>query len=165
MNWVWENRTWLFSGAGIALVSVVVWLIRHFYTNPPTPRRVSSIADTPPITGVSVPVVPLVQTNSHPTPIEIREHLKDLPPYQQQEAASHYAGLPVRWRMQFFGLLSVTLRVRTADYPFLKIAKRGLPVRVSGCIQSVSASGFNVELRDATIDFLDSPPHGTEGKQ
>lgn len=32
MNWLWENRSWLFSGAGIAAVTLLIWLVRHLRT-------------------------------------------------------------------------------------------------------------------------------------
>jgi len=196
VNWIWENRTWLFSGAGIAALTLLLWFVRRLRTAGLRPRsenytegaRVenASLSGSPIASGSNIsqtvqnifsPISPTIAApigETHPTPDEIREHIKSLPPYGQLEAAENYAGLPVHWRMRLYGVdkefnetcsvnmkvsltdfLAIYCDVRTIDCPRLRVAKRGTPVEVSGVIERVQAEGLVITLRDARLVFLD----------
>ncbi len=196
MNWLWENRTWLFSGAGVALVSFLLWLVRRLRTTAPSPRSESaaSVASIENALVIASPIASgsnISQTvqnifpssspppdtrigETHPTPEEIREHIANLPPYGQAEAAEHYVGLPVRWRVRLSTVerdsgemctvtlnisparfLSVVCKVRTSDYPRLRVAKQDTPIEVSGLIERIQSAGLIIKLRDVKMIFLD----------
>lgn len=108
--------------------------------------------------------------SEHPTPLEIQAEIFKRPPLQQEETARNYVGLKVRWGLVFTsawqkteGRVSVTFRegeetgvvvscaVELAQYPQLKIAHEGVPVRVTGEIES--AKRYYIELRDARLEF------------
>jgi|HubBroStandDraft_2_1064218.scaffolds.fasta_scaffold407407_2 hypothetical protein len=122
MNWVLDNKTWIFSGVGClalgGLVKAVVWLLRR-RAQTPTPGDVSATAITsssmigsPVATGsnisqnVSINIVKQTPPtpdgySPRPTPQEIFAQLSKIPVFQQGDAARAYVGIKVRWRGTF----------------------------------------------------------------
>jgi hypothetical protein len=123
---LWANHEWLFSGAGIFIISGVIWAVRHFSTkhksaadNETTSVKFAPIA-SPLATGENVSQhitynfhsADKVQTTQQtpvdyrpePTPREIFDRIKGLPLFEQRTATNTYIDLPVDWPIRLVQL-------------------------------------------------------------
>ena len=106
------------------------------------------------------------------TALDIKESQQALPPLQREAAAAQYEGMVVIWEMQLSqanqrdeNLIALSfeppgeifpdilLTVRLADYPWLLSAEIDTPMTVGGVIDTVSASGFQINLADAFLQL------------
>jgi hypothetical protein len=121
MNWVWENRTWLFSGAGITVLVCVVWLIRHFWLaqkeTAPGQSLVMAKVENSTLTNSPVAVgtnffQTINVTNQmkedlegdpdylrNPTQEEITQRIDAALPFDKAKVEENYLGLAVRWKI------------------------------------------------------------------
>ena len=114
MNWIWENKTWLFSGLGVALVLGILRYIfkpsSHGTTNQSSTIRDvanSSLMGSPIATGSNITQNVTIagpsgaqaspEFHSALSANEIIKQIKSLPPYQQWQAGKNYEGLKVSW--------------------------------------------------------------------
>ena len=148
MHWLWANKEWIFSGAGITALAALVWAVRRAMPSFKRQSRGALSAPPPvdnPLMSTSQPGVAAAAAFSpSPTPFEISERLKALPPYQQHHAMTSYEGIAVSWPVRFHGMdrssgdfwtvhftngdgllksRGVFAEVNLADAPRLKIAK------------------------------------------
>jgi hypothetical protein len=87
LDWVWNNKEWIFSGIGVFVLWVIWALLRR------KSRKSESQAQQ---AQPSIAHVPSTRT--------IRDVLNDIssrPPYQQDQARTDYLGLRIQFSGQF----------------------------------------------------------------
>jgi hypothetical protein len=114
MNWLWDNKEWVFSGAGVAIFGL---LYGFFFRPRPAANssqvsadRSSAVLGSPVASGSHISQVVNIVTAAHspspltanaysdkPGPDEIHAHLESLPVFQRKAVKESYVGLKVRW--------------------------------------------------------------------
>jgi hypothetical protein len=118
LDWIWQNKQWLFSGVGVSVIALLFWVFNRVARRVPpsvisgvpsmapplhlTPRA-PSIAAPPPALEGPVSDAPLNRFTK-PTPHEINEQIRAVPPFQQRDAKRAYEGLKVCWLTEFSGV-------------------------------------------------------------
>jgi hypothetical protein len=119
MNWVWENRTWLFSGAGITVLACIVWLVRRFLIAQPKATldkhgviasvHASASPNSPVAVGANISQTIIVSGHNEaaskstvaylhePSPINIIDAIQEARPFDKDRIVENYIGLAVRW--------------------------------------------------------------------
>ena len=164
LEWLSNNKEWLFSGIGITLLGLVYLGINKFLMGREN-MKIGHKTDQ------------LSEINSHEkdtplnmTPSELVHAIDDVPPYQREEVAKHYVGLLVRWKgelrsaspskgkkialllsRQQMGSVIVECSVNESDYPSLKVMKEGTLVVIQGKIARISYG--HVVLKDAELSL------------
>jgi hypothetical protein len=113
MDWIWQNRAWLFDGIGATIVGgLIVWaIIRFLSASREQPRgsavevradhgasltgspiaNGSNITQTINIGAVSVPTTsPALDYRSDPTPQDILRQIRSAPPFDQARITKNY---------------------------------------------------------------------------
>ena len=105
-------------------------------------------------------------------PLTIKNEIKKAPLFQQEQIASHYIGLYVRWSLQLFQInkreknnvnaISTTLNDRgypdidfdtnTDQYPFLKVANDSKKFEITGRI--IKCSTYHISIDVITLKEL-----------
>lgn len=99
IDWILENKEWIFSGIGIAILSGIFVLIKKVFV-----KRKSPI-NSPEKTTIQAHHNNETQTvhserktlRSTLTPKAILEAVNAVPPLQRKDIAKHYSGIRVRW--------------------------------------------------------------------
>jgi len=103
--------------------------------------------------------------------IDIVQTIEKLPPYQREEAAKNYVGLPISWETTFVSLSIsqdiarlflnindrypwITCSVKLNEYPELKVANSGTRIRLTGSIKYVR--GHDIELEKVKIAAIEN---------
>jgi hypothetical protein len=138
----------------------------------------SNISQTVNIVSAPATAPPSTVYSGTPTPDEIAAHLKSLPVFQRNAVKDSYIGLKICWPVELKNLHEISDVVRKAyktdhthtlvtesrgqeieaninisRFPRLKISHRGTPMRLSGEISGVGATGFTYWLKDVEIEF------------
>ena len=143
MNWLWQNKEWVFSGIGVFLLSVIWAAVRHA-RRPKTP---------------TVPQQPAAQNQTASGAPTIHVILRDIdsrPPYQQDQTRQDYIGLRIRFSGEFTHLSkekneivwvwvedpkerypNVHFEVPINDFPEFKTMQRGTPLTVEGALRRI----------------------------
>jgi hypothetical protein len=145
MNWLWANKEWVFSGAGVAILGLFYGL---FFRPRPAGNsgqvsadRNSSVLGSPVASGSNISQIVNIVTAApsssppptkaypeKPGPDEIHAQLESLPVFQRKAAKESYVGLKVRWPVTLVDLkeLPPTLRWKPehSHTPGGKIDKR-----------------------------------------
>jgi hypothetical protein len=155
VNWLLANKEWLFSGVGIAIVSAVIYVVRHVW---PSKRKGES--------GTNVANA-ATRSTSRPLPAEICAATTAAPPLHQDTRVQEYVGLQVHWLVSLHSahrrdqgtarlmLLDrgnypwVNCEVPIGDYPELLIASVGTNFWIAGKIKKVE--GATIELEEARL--------------
>lgn len=161
IEWIRNNKQWLFSGIGVATISAICWLIANMLDNKGegVPSHTSEPA-----------TLRWCEYNLRPLPQAISQEIKMRPPYQREDAGRYYVGLRVRWRLSLSSVRKgtegvaefqftppgrrepqVKCAVPMASYPELKIATEGSELWVSGRIAGVTLS--TIRLSDVLLEF------------
>lgn len=163
IDYLWNNKEWLFSGIGVSALVALIWIGRKILGSRRQPRSQTSGAPQPVSSEGE-------QSDLALSPMEIVKEIKSRPSYQQENAANHYVGLKVRWKLNVISVRRQdekenTVRlfcnvndnypwitvydVSLTKHPELKILRDGTKLWVSGAIASVQ--GHDIELRNADI--------------
>jgi hypothetical protein len=178
IDWILDNKEWLFSGIGITLLGGVVYLIRNLFK-----RKTNS----EPLNDANKKRLDLltinIQTEESTTreksiaqikPCEIYEAVHNLPPVQQDIAFNNYVGLRVDWTGELYfahmdkkdssiirlGLLIerdknwsdyIHFEVNSDENRELAITKKGATIRVIGEIENVDPAWINLTNCIVTI--------------
>lgn len=180
VDWIIENKSWLFSGLGIAVISGVLLLVRRILWKVRENSADSGGLNDRESSGGSSEV--LDATHQHedkkdgyllnPLPEEIFKDIESRPPFQRNEAEKHYEGLKVkRWAvaLRFVfephdGKCQIHLRPRGNGkivsclvdihrYPEVKIADEKTRLWISGRIKYVDSESGEIALSDASLEF------------
>jgi hypothetical protein len=165
LDWLWDNRTWLFSGLGVAVLAALFAVARSAHTRV---RHTSAPSGPTPMQGSVVPAA----TRSHAvapgqlTPKDIIQAIHDAPLLQQPDVAKHYVGLAVEWQGKLQsaertdrGAIRITavhdgrhlvgFELEPSSYPGLGLLRSGTQVRFAGVIASVDLDW--IALEDARL--------------
>lgn len=177
-DFIIQNKEWLFSGAGISVLTVVVLVTRQIVSR--KRRMLPAVLAT--IEPAARPVESSPQNSisesyvtdspaylPKPTPIEIERELEKVTPFQKKAAEHSYIGLRIRWETRLLlahprGKAAVSLgcryegysrlvliETRLDEYPFLKVATKGQAVIVYGTITGIDPNGPMVKA--AKLEF------------
>jgi hypothetical protein len=108
----------------------------------------------------------------HPSPAEIKFELDKLREYQIDSMLENYRERKIKWHLTLIFLtfnrevahitcksidarnITILLEVKFADYPELKLVKKGQTVWVSGMISRISRlAGYVIYLSDCLLEF------------
>ncbi|MEE9167464.1 MAG: hypothetical protein V3U24_08425 [Candidatus Neomarinimicrobiota bacterium] len=131
IDWIIENKEWLFSGIGVLPVAVImpklITLIRKKLTQPESKAdleiQVPSLLSKTRAQDESYKAQdsqdeskPTILDRNELSPGRILEVLENTPPLQHQDIIKHYIGMPVDWDVAFFsarkqkdGMIRLTL--------------------------------------------------------
>ena len=161
IDFIIENKEWLFSGIGVTALTVIFLLIRHVFQSKkahqskPTKQKIDEKeqVDTTDHKDNSIGY------SMHPTPKEVADEINSTPLFQQKDAEKNYIGIKVRWDVslslvhsgsnnnveltcEFKGYSRfVNIKTNLEKYPKIKILKRGQKITVYGEIIKIDASG------------------------
>lgn len=170
IDWIWNNKEWIFSGIGVAVILGVASFSARFI------RRRSTQAQLP--TGVvlqtvidSSPAGPGFDSpaTSSIAPDSVLNAVTSAPLLQQPDIAKHYCGVRVDWtgtlisaRKRKEGEVSLLIRcgsgssapavsfdINPNDYPGLGLLQREDPIRVSGIIDGIQYE--IIDLKDVRL--------------
>lgn len=180
VDWMIENKEWLFSGVGIAVISGIVWLVRKILRKIRENSAVSEGVDEGKslVGGSGILEGKAEQEDNkgayrlNPSPEDIFENIESRPPFQRNEAEKHYEGLKVkRWAVALQsvfeshdGKYQVHLRPRGNGktvsclvdihrYPEVKIVDEKTRLWISGIIKYVDSDSGEITLSDASLEF------------
>jgi hypothetical protein len=168
IEWIWNNREWLFSGLGVFIIGgAIAAIYRHFKKSPPQQ-----------IVQVILPQTSVKEdkTIAQVTPAQIFDEMQKLPILQQQQFREHYKGLRVSWRGKLSyictsrinddhytvifrmpstsgasDMYSVTFDIPQSKYPGLGLLHEGSFIDVTGSIERLDV--FDVHLTDVDLSF------------
>ena len=163
MEWIINNKEWLFSGAGITAVIAIVAIIRIVLMHRRQTRgQIQSDHTLRVSEKTKLPSPPAVNKSSlmDQSLQAIYEDIDSRPPFQQEDAKKYYIGTLIRFEgvLHFLNRLSdnevsMTLRqgqntmytrvkfvVNVTDYPKFKFIHEGTPVSVVGKITELGVS-------------------------
>ena len=176
MNWINENKDWLFSGAGVVVITgffVTLGKLMSRRKDPPHPGTspqpqpaptTTIMAALPPTVIETVIRAPLLQMSVE----QILEDIESRPPYQRDEATQHYIGT----RIKFSGILyyltkmdkntvhivikpkdssypMISASISVVDYPEFKVLRDNTPLTVEGRVSAIEYQ--RVKIEDVTV--------------
>jgi hypothetical protein len=166
LQYVAENKAWIFSGLGIFLLTCafafVRWLIKRRNTAkaPATPINLKVVIESPP---------PPDSTALVPTPVSpatVIRRLEETPLLLREDVLRHFIGLPLEFtgeltsatktstgsiRLLIMKREAVSCEVDSSQYPGLGLLKSGHIIHVRGEISAVMSS--IVAVQNAVIRF------------
>lgn len=180
VEWIIENKAWLFSGVGLLLISGIFWLVRTIARkikedsvgyqgadDGKSSRGCSEISESPTEQEGKKGDYKL-----NPSPEEIFEDIESRPPFQRKEIEKYFQDLKVkRWAVTISlvfeshdGKCQIHLRPRSNGkivscfvdihrYPEVKIVDEKTRLWVSGRIKSVDWESGEIALSDASLEF------------
>jgi hypothetical protein len=121
LNWIMNNKEWLFAGAGIILIVEIYKLFMNNLNKKESKVPVDASVQVNTHVSPNINVSPSIHINlkdvdldpqnnaalkkangqTSLTATEIGERLANLPPFQKEDALKHYIGLSVDWEMDF----------------------------------------------------------------
>jgi len=169
MNWLMDNKEWLFSGVGVLAIAALWKLVQSRMRGS---VRTKSALDVEPLQSVldkPAPAAPTLPTTLAPE--SIIEAIENTPLLQQPEFRQQFIGVQVAWSGNLAdanklrdGSVKLMISIRHAaqrprhvfatvapgDYPGLGLLRAGHPISVRGKISSVENY---IVLEDAQISF------------
>jgi hypothetical protein len=135
MNWLLANKTWIFSGVGVAVLG---FFVRKFFQRAKghsvaVSANRSSVVGSPVASGSNIsqivnlttvkpaPTAPHIKEgySEKPTPADIENQLESLPAFQRNKIRDDYVGLKVSWPVRFSSLIALdefSRKWRTVDH-------------------------------------------------
>ena len=114
LDFLWDNRAWLFEGLGVAvIVGLGTFLYRKIFgKDKPTTSHVTvvNLIDSNMQAAISSQAVPADLSLTKVTRIsplsfeEIQDALKDAPPLQIEAIGARFKGITVQWKGQVFSI-------------------------------------------------------------
>lgn len=165
INYLWNNKEWLFSGIGVTAVLAIIWFIRRVFPR----KNVNQFEPDENPQGRETTRI----SQSMPNSVSAQAIIEDIssrPPYQQEECSRHYVGLKIRWKVNVVSVSpqetdrnKVNLHcnhggsypwvyarnVSLTAHPELKIIKSDSPIWVSGTIERIH--GHEIDLADVDV--------------
>lgn len=172
IDFIIENKEWLFSGIGVSILTAVFLLLRSLVLRRKNRLSypINQEARQSPDSQTTSQEKDTIGYSTHPTPKEIANEISKLAPFQQTAAENNYIGLKVRWDVslslvhlrdnnqvqlscEFKGYSRyVEVETNLEDYPEIKIVKRGQIITVYGVIKGIHPSGPQVEAHK--LEFI-----------
>ncbi|MEE9591685.1 MAG: hypothetical protein V3W26_04150 [Thermodesulfobacteriota bacterium] len=169
LDYIVNNKEWIFSGIGISGVVLLFWIFMHFYRRKDLPYRENmpnNTSQTQPVNATQVGDIPQEDV------CRIVEELEETPPLHSDDARKNYVGLNVDWLTEYYSAnkknddlirvsltvvtesfrpISVHCEVNLSDYKQFSILKREAKIRVVGKI--VKFESYFFELSDVRLYF------------
>jgi hypothetical protein len=166
----------LFSGAGIAVITAVIWLFRthrHRRANLSAARADIAVPVQNNVLRHDEPSDSFQDAPNLPTPEQISAEIAANPPMERTRAAKRYEGLPINWQVRLEaiypdddGVLAtirfsrgehrgfpvIQCKIETKAYPDLKILHEGSIFRIEGRI--AKADQFTIWTSDVTLTLV-----------
>lgn len=184
LDFIWDNRSWLFEGLGVVvLVGLVGFLYRRFFGKDqlaPSHITVLQVVESGKSSTVANPTqgsteVTRVTRLSSLTFEEIIAALKDAPPLQIDAIGERFKGVTVQWRTQIYDIQKgskgkvhlslhfgpekpglISCEVPLDKYKELAYLKKESPVTVQGVIEKAGKN--SVILENAELFFTETTP-------
>jgi hypothetical protein len=162
IDFIIENKEWLFSGLGVSALTVIVLIVRHIILARKKKESSDIIVNDvkqPSVINTHLQEDTSIIYSKDPTPNDIAKEIAKLPPYQQGAAENNFVGLKVRWDLSlslvhlrdndeviltcnFKGYSRyVDVATNLQKYPQIKIAKEGQNLTTYGVITGIDPSG------------------------
>ena len=161
VDWILENKEWVFSGIGIAIFGGMLVLIQKAFV-----KRKSLINSPEKKTAIQAHRSAETQTDnsqkqpvkSDLTPKAIVKAVNSVPPLQRKDIAKHYQGIRVRWSGSVreiqelsdshnviillssskVGFTDIVCTVNPSEHKGLSLVDIGQSITVEGDIESIS---------------------------
>lgn len=179
-NWLWENRQWVFSGAGVSLIPLTAMVIGKLRRSRAKPESTTTsivvqidgapFSTTPPGNEASRPV--RIDRIAPINPDDVHNAIANAMPLQEAAIKQSYVGLKVEWDTVLLGaeetdggivrlhmeaesrpMFIIFCNVKLDDYRELGITPKGSRIRLYGEIEE--AAMWHVNLKDVELKFLD----------
>jgi hypothetical protein len=149
-NNIWDNKEWLFSGVGIALISGLIFIVRRILSNKKWPFDENEF-------------------KIKPFPRDIVKEVDSVPPFQVNEKERSYIGLKIQWKCTLQDIKKrngdeilisfldrgnypwIYCNVSTNQYPEFKILKKGESAWVAGKIEEIRGNTISVVIEKIKI--------------
>lgn len=168
LEYIIKNKEWLFSGLGISVLTVLFLIFRHIIEK----RKQLKIVPAHPNHKSTGTINDKTQRHSpsysqeysaHPTPIEIAQSIKNLPPFQQNTAEENFVGIKICWELTLSLVHKrgenivilmceskgysryVGVEASINEYPQIRVINEGQRLKVFGQITDIEASGPQVK--------------------
>ena len=158
IEWILQNRDWVFSGIGVAILAGLVALAKRLLRRSPPNSQLP--AEMPlQVVIDSVPTMPMSLPSAATAidPMEIISAIEAAPFLQQSDIEKHYLGIEVEWNGRLLsaakhqddkvGLVlgspgpgsdfGVAFDVDPTRYPGLGLLRKGDMIRVAGVIDKI----------------------------
>lgn len=168
MEWITENKEWVFSGIGVfifvSIASLMGWGYRYWKTRPEQEKsNKQSALPTYPIAASHPPFDPY-RYKINPLPREKYTILKQTPLLQRPRVVQPYIGLRIQWLVTIqvvnysdqenvhLMLLNegkypwVYCEAKIMDYPEIKAAQEGAKLWVAGILLGGDDNGIRIDL-------------------
>ncbi len=162
IEWILDNKEWLFSGIGVFVLSTFVWFMKRNSSNSNT----ATPPVQPPLEATLAPAVE--HPPNTPTISDIFEDIRSRPSYQQDQAKKDYLGLRIRFSGQLSQVskgdaslvtvfmkdpddtyLSIIFDVDINDFPEFKTMHSGTPFTVEGALTRLEP--MSTQMKDIQI--------------
>jgi hypothetical protein len=153
IDWIWQNKEWLFSGIGVAIIALwFPWIVRAIRGR-----------------GPAIPPFDQAIFRTHPFPRELKASIDAAPLLHQSARALEFVGVKIQWKTELNnineikgGLIHLMLLDRgnypwvVCDvpkdlYPDLLLARRGTVIWVAGRIANFDSNTFVLEDQQLRI--------------
>ena len=158
LQWIADNKQWLFSGIGVTVILGVFYLVRRVYSR----KNTESDCSHPTSSGTAA-------TSAAPTcynldMVAIIQEIESRPPYQRKEARQNYIGLRFEFTGQLYsaesrdkGEIHFCLHKSSGEYPLvignvaekdcpeLKVVHQGTKVTVQGILANFDAHTVDID--------------------
>jgi hypothetical protein len=147
IDWIWQNKEWLFSGIGVAIIALLApWVVRTIRAR-----------------GPAIPPFDQAVFRTHPLPRKLRASIDAAPSLHQSARALEITGMKIQWkttlehaREKEGGLVHLMLLDRGSYpwvvcdvpkdlYPDLLLARTGTVIWVAGRIANCNSGTFVLE--------------------
>lgn len=174
LDFLWDNKAWLFEGLGVAvIVGLGTFLYRKIFgkdKRTTSQITVVNVIDGNKQTAISSQAIPgdLAPTKvTRISPLSFEEvlaTLRDAPPLQIEAIGARFKGITVQWKGQVFSIekydkdtVRLTLHfgphksglvfcsVSLAKYPELQYLKKETPVTVQGIVEKTGGGSVTLE--------------------
>ncbi len=168
LEFIKNNKEWLFSGAGISILTALFLIVRHIFAKKTKSTTSKELQIHEPKrtndekTSKDNVLPSSSEYSAHPSPGEIAQSISDLPPFQQNTAKENYIGINICWDLTLSLVYSkeedivslmcqskgysryVGVEISLNRYPQIKVIHKDQRLIVYGEIKDIESSGPQV---------------------
>jgi len=163
-----NNYEWIFSGIGVFVISIGMIFLKKQENNK---NEQSVKIDSSHNNQINIFQNQNTRSSIHKEDAEYNIDAKDVmdqidnaPPFQKKEIVKNFLGHNIYWEVSYSSVTSIQknridvmarykgtypwvyFKANIKDYPFLKIAKKGEPLKIRGEITRIKDGGFEVKV-------------------
>ncbi len=154
LDFIWDNKEWLLSGIGVALISGMYFIIKRIL-NKNSKKKYYPFD--------------LNLFKAKPLPSEILKQIEEVPPFQKTQKESFFIGLNIQWKCTYGFIveqnenqIAIMLKSRgeipwifcsvsLEKYPEFKILKKNKLIWIAGKISCIESNVISLEVQNLTI--------------